>query len=92
VARAEEGSRGGEQGLSRERTTRGGHPSRRWSGGGGRAAARGEALCRRHGKTEQSSTCPRMKKRGKGSGGPVWKFQKSQGPIGKARFPTDLEV
>jgi hypothetical protein len=41
---------------------------------GGGAVARGEALRRRQGKTEQSSTCPRKKKRGRGSGGPVWKF------------------
>jgi hypothetical protein len=31
-------------------------------------------------------------KRGEGSGGPVWKFQESQGPLGKAKFPTDLKV
>jgi hypothetical protein len=37
--RAEEGSRGGEQGRGRERATRGGRPSRRWSGGGSTAAA-----------------------------------------------------
>jgi hypothetical protein len=47
VARAKEGSRGGEEGRGRERTTRGGRCSRRWSGGGGRAAAWGEALRRR---------------------------------------------
>jgi hypothetical protein len=46
VARAKEGSRGGEQGQGRERTTRGGRSSKRWSGSGGRAAARGEALPR----------------------------------------------
>jgi hypothetical protein len=34
VARAEEGSRGGEQGWGREGATRGSRPSRRWSGGG----------------------------------------------------------
>jgi hypothetical protein len=38
VAWAEEGSKEGEQGQSRERTTRGGHPSRRWSDSGGTAA------------------------------------------------------
>jgi hypothetical protein len=37
VARVEEGSKEGEQGRSRERTTRGGHPSRRWSDSGGTA-------------------------------------------------------
>jgi hypothetical protein len=42
MARVEDGSRGGEQGRSRERTTHGGHPSRRWSGGGGRAATAAE--------------------------------------------------
>jgi hypothetical protein len=47
MARAEEGSRGGEQGRGRERMTRGGHPSRRWSSGGGRAVARGLALRQR---------------------------------------------
>jgi hypothetical protein len=44
VARARDGSREGEQGRGRGRTTRGVHPSRRWRGGGGRAAARGEGL------------------------------------------------
>jgi hypothetical protein len=34
VARAEEDGRGGKQGRGRARATRGGQPSRRWSGGG----------------------------------------------------------
>jgi hypothetical protein len=38
------------------------------------------------------STCPRKKKRGEVSGGLIWKSQKFQGLLGKARFPTDLEV
>jgi hypothetical protein len=85
VARAEEGSKEGEQGRS------GGHPSRRWSDSGDTAATmRCPALAA--GRAEQSSTCSRKKKRGKGSGGPVWKFQESQGTLGKVRFPTDLEV
>jgi hypothetical protein len=65
--------------------TRGVHPSRRWHGDGGRAAAKGEALptagsraeelCTggRGGRAEQGSTCPRKKKRGEGSEGLVWK-------------------
>jgi hypothetical protein len=39
VACAEEGSRRGEQGRSREKATRGSRPSRRWSGGGSTATA-----------------------------------------------------
>jgi hypothetical protein len=38
VVRAEEGSKEGEQGWGRERATRGGRSSRRWSGGGSTAA------------------------------------------------------
>jgi hypothetical protein len=44
MARARKGSREEEQGRGRGRTTRGVHSSRRWRGGGGRAAARGEGL------------------------------------------------
>jgi hypothetical protein len=62
VARAEEGSRGGEQGWGKERTTCGGHPSRRWSSGGGRAVARGEALRRRQG-GQSRATCARGRRR-----------------------------
>jgi hypothetical protein len=49
VAPAEEGVREEEQALGRRETTRGGRGSRRWSGGGGRAAARGDALRQRYG-------------------------------------------
>jgi hypothetical protein len=52
VVRAEEGSKEGEQGRGRGRWTPGGHLSRRWSGGGGRAAARGDALHQRQGRAE----------------------------------------
>jgi hypothetical protein len=89
---AREGSRGGEQGWGRGRTTRGGRSSRRWRGGGSRAAAKGVALPAAGGETEQRSTCSRKKKRGERSGGPVWKFQEFQGPHGKERFPTDIGV
>jgi hypothetical protein len=57
---------------------------------GGRAAARGDALRRQQG--AEQSTCPRKKKRGEGSGGPIWKFQESQGPLGKLKFSTDVEI
>jgi hypothetical protein len=63
VARAGEGSRGGEQGRSRERTTRGGHPSRRWSSGG-RAVARSEALRRRQGGREEQHMPEEEEERG----------------------------
>jgi hypothetical protein len=66
------GQQGGEQSWDWGGATRGSRSSRRWSGDGGRAAARGEALHRRQ-EAEQSSTCPRKKKRGEGSGGPIWK-------------------
>jgi hypothetical protein len=36
--------------------------------------------------------CARKKKRGRGSGGPIWKSQKLQGPLGKLKFPTDVGV
>jgi hypothetical protein len=52
--------------------------SRRWSGGGGRAAARSKALHRWQEETEQSSTCPRKKKRGEGSGGLFGNFKNSR--------------
>jgi hypothetical protein len=42
--------------------------------------------------TEQRNMCARKKKRGRGSGGPIWKSQKLQGPLGKLKFPTDVEV
>jgi hypothetical protein len=58
---------------------------RRQSGGQGRSSAPAE------GGAEQSM-CPRKKKRGEGSGGPVWKFHEFQGPLGKERFSTDVEV
>jgi hypothetical protein len=60
--------------------------------GGGAAAARGEALPATEGGTEQRSTCSRKKKRGEGSGGPVWKSQELQGPLSKLKFPTDVGV
>jgi hypothetical protein len=72
--------------------TRGVHPSRRWRGGGGRVAARGEALPAAGEEIEQRSTCSRKKKRGKGSRGPVCEFQEFQGPLGKEIFPTNLKV
>jgi hypothetical protein len=87
VARAGEGSRGGEQGRSRERTTRGGHPSRRWSGGG-RAALRSKApRWPQGGGAEQSSTCPRKKKRGEGSGGLFGNFKNLRDLSVKQDFP-----
>jgi hypothetical protein len=64
-------------------------------GGGAAAAAERRPRvthCTGGRRTEQGSTCPRKKKRGDGSGGPIWKSQKSQGPLGKERFPTDLEI
>jgi hypothetical protein len=54
VARAEEGSRGGEQGRGRGRGTRGSYPSRRWSGGGStNGGARGALHQRQGGRAEQ---------------------------------------
>jgi hypothetical protein len=66
VARAEEGSRGREQGPGRERATRGGRPSRRWSGGGSTAAA---ARCSAPATEEAGGAewCQRKKKEGGGS-------------------------
>jgi hypothetical protein len=85
VARAEEGSKEGNRaGIGEGRRVE-------VDLAGGGAAARGEALHRRQ-EVEQSSTCSRKKKRGEGSGGPIWKSQKSQGPLGKLKFPTDVEV
>jgi hypothetical protein len=46
----------------------------------------------RGGRAEQGSMCLRKKKREEGSGGPIWKSQKSQGPLGRLNFPTDVEV
>jgi hypothetical protein len=66
VARAEEGSRGGEQGRGKERTTRGGHPNRRWSDGGGRAAAKGEALRRRLGGQSRAARARGRRREGRG--------------------------
>jgi hypothetical protein len=47
VARSKEDSREGKQDRDRGRVTRGGHPSRRWSGSGSIATAGGAALRRR---------------------------------------------
>jgi hypothetical protein len=75
VAPAKEGVREEEQARGRKEVTRGGRGSRRWSGDGGRAAARGKALRWRQkgggGRAEQGNTCPSKKKRGRGSGGPI---------------------
>jgi hypothetical protein len=65
------------------------------SAGGGAAAAakrRPEVKYCRWQEAEQRNTCARKKKRGRGSGGPIWKSQKLQGPLGKLKFPTDVEV
>jgi hypothetical protein len=90
VACAREGSREEEQGRGRGRTTRGVHPSRRWRGDGGRAAARGEGLPAAGGQSRQH--VPEEEEERRESGGPVCENQKLQGPHGKERFPTDLEV
>jgi hypothetical protein len=86
VACAEEGSRGGEQSRGRERTTRGGHPSRRWSGSQerGTAPAAGENRAEQHVPEEEEE-------RG-GVRGTYLEISKFQGLLGKARFPIDLEV
>jgi hypothetical protein len=90
VARAEEGSKEG----NRARIGKGRRVEVDPAGGGAAAAAeqRPEATHCAGGRGADQSTCPRKKKRGEGSGGPVWKFQESQGPLGKLKFPTDVEI
>jgi hypothetical protein len=64
-----------EQDRERKRATRGGDLSRRWRGGGGRAAARGAAL---PAAGEQSrATCARKKKRGEEIWGTSLRFLES---------------
>jgi hypothetical protein len=75
VARAEEGSRGREQDRDRAKATRGGRLSRRWSGGSLHSGD-GEVPCTGGKGAEQSSTCPRKKKRGEGSEGPMCKTKR----------------
>jgi hypothetical protein len=53
VARVEEGSKGENKAGIGEGTTRGGHPSRRWRGGGSRAAARAKHCRRQGGRAEE---------------------------------------
>jgi hypothetical protein len=64
---------------------------------GGGAAAAGERWpeakdCAGGRETEQAARARGRRREGKGSGGPVWKFQESQGPLGKEKFPTDVGV
>jgi hypothetical protein len=92
VAPAEEGVREEEQARGRRATTRGGRGSRRWRGGGSTTAAARCSAPVAGGRAEQGSTCPRKKKRGEGSRGPIWKSHKSNGPLSKLNFPTDVEV
>jgi hypothetical protein len=64
--------------------------------GGGMAAEaerRPEAKnCASGRKQSRGSRARGRRREGRGSGGPVWKSQKSQGPLGKLNFPTDVEV
>jgi hypothetical protein len=63
--------------------------SRRWSGSGLHSGD-GEVLCT--GGTEQqgSRRVPEEEER-RGSEGSLWKYQKSQGPYCKVKFPIDLK-
>jgi hypothetical protein len=83
----EEGSRGGEQSRGRERTTRGGHPSRRWSGGGGRAAARGEALRRRQTGQNRAARARGRRRDGRGPKDLCAKLRDSKDLSIKQNFP-----
>jgi hypothetical protein len=87
VARAGEGSRGGEQGRSRERTTRGGHPSRRWSGGGSRAAARSEALCQRQEEQNRAAHARGRRREGRGPKNLYAKLKDPRDLLVKQKFP-----
>jgi hypothetical protein len=78
VARARVGSWEEEQGRGSGRMTRGVHSSRRWRGGGGRVAARGEGLPAAGEEAEQS-TCSGKKKRGEGVRGTCLKFSRISG-------------
>jgi hypothetical protein len=65
------------------------------AGGGAAAAAQrrpGALHCAGGRGAEQSSTYPRKKKRGERSEGPMCKTKRFQGPLGKAKFLTNLKV
>jgi hypothetical protein len=55
--------------------------------GGGGAAIEKQ---RRGQRAEQG--CQRKKKERRGSEGPLWNFQKSEGPFCKVKFPTNLRL
>jgi hypothetical protein len=85
VARAREGSREGEQGRGRGRTTCGVHPSRRWRGGGGRAAARAKD-CRQQERNRAEHVLGE-EERGGGPGDVFVKTKNFRDPTVKKDFP-----
>jgi hypothetical protein len=87
-ARRRAASWGTEPGLGRGRRDEGGE-----AGVGAAAVERrpGGALRRRQEKQSRAARA-RGRREGRVSGGPVWKFQEFQGPLGKERFPTDVGV
>jgi hypothetical protein len=85
---------GGQQGRARAagdvQATRGEGGSRRWSGGGLHNGD-GEVLCTGGREGRWGRGVPEEEEES-GVRGPVWKFQKSQGPLGKVKFSIDLKV
>jgi hypothetical protein len=91
VPRVEEGSKEGtEPGLGRGRRVEGGE-----AGGGAAAAAErrlGVKHCRQQEKQSRAAHARGRRREKRGSGGPIWKSHKLQGPLGNLKFSTDVEV
>jgi hypothetical protein len=92
VAPAEEGVREEEQARGRRAMTRGGRGSRRWSGGGSTTAVARCSAPAAGGQSRAGQHMPVEEEERGGVRGPIWKSQKSQGPLVKLNFPTDVEV
>jgi hypothetical protein len=96
VASGGSGGRGareiGQQGRARAaadvQATRGEGGSRRWSGSSLHSGG-GEVLCTGGSEEQGSRGVPEEEERRGGSEGSLWKYQKSQGPFCKVRFPSN---
>jgi hypothetical protein len=85
----ETGQQGSARAAADVQVTRGEGGSRRWSGSG-RHSGGGEVLCTVGTKEQESRGVPEEEeRRGGGSEGSLWKYQKSQGPYYKVRFSAN---
>jgi hypothetical protein len=85
------GHRGRARAAGNVQATRGEGSSRRWSGGGLHSSD-GEVLCTGGREQQRRRGAPEEEEGGGEGRRPVWKFQKFQGLLGKAKFSTNLKV